>query len=1045
MKKKLLVTMLIMLGLAVPGMASEEDFVFDDYEYMLTQYAGSGGDVVIPDELLGCPVEGIASSVFYGNTDITSLQLPQPLLALGNSCIYSNENLTEVTIPEALIVIDDYNFYSCPQIAEVVIPEKVSFIGTYSFAFCDNLRSVTFEGEVPYIGSECFTGLAEDVVFYVPDDRVEEYAAVLPEGAEICPSGNLVEVCDFVEADDMFEFDAETGTITGYYGYGTRVDIPETIGGVPVTAIGESVFESHHYLYYVTIPEGVTEIGANAFSSVHHLKYVDLPDTLKVIGSGAFMSFLGEEMHFPESLEEIGDSAFYYSDLSRNIVLPEGLKHIGSEAFYSTRAAEVYFPESLETIGNNAFENSYLTYLYFEAKDLPEIGQDAFLNTTIYDVDINWEASKEQMYAAQEYFDSIGQSTRVWRCQNPYTNLIGYENGAEYADGMLVAYTGAETDVRPYTTMDDVLITGVGEGAFRGNQVVRYFSVDYSDEFTTIGAEAFADSTLEVVDLFDSVTDIGAGAFRNCVNLTELELPESVVTIGEEAFAGCSGLKKVTILCDPSVIPEGAFEGCTALEEVYVAEDAADETVEAAKAAVGLKWYYKAARIGEAITNQLVTMPYAETNADEFWYDEEFKRLDMYEGYEVNLYLPREVDGIPMEMIGGGLMGRSVLYDGEEDVELPVRSVVIPETVKEIASYAFASCPTLETVICYAPIEAIEDLAFSGCTNLREVIFVNGVRNIGSMSFADCPALETVYVGEFVESISEDAFSGSSITAENCIRTVEELPDVNVLLEAVKGDPITPPETEPPVELEAFDAELAKPYVGFWELYEIIMGEDAYAPEDFGMAIEFTLLDDGTAVLTMDEETAEAEWSLLNGMAAIVYDGELFLQAELTDENTLVHEEDEEMAMVFIRTEGEAAVSVPVPEAETTENMDMPAEAPETADDVASDNMTAAGDEQYLGQKHICKNAKISGIMMDASALGGEYSVTFHADGTLDFVMAGANVPGLTWKSATVQTENGEAAAYVVTYFDGTDLNFVLTDTGFELDFYGSMLMYFEK
>ena len=58
--------------------------------------------------------------------------------------------------------------------------------------------------------------------------------------------------------------------------------------------------------------------------------------------------------------------------------------------------------------------------------------------------------------------------------------------------------------------------------------------------------------------------------------------------------------------------------------------------------------------------------------------------------------------------------------------------------------------------------------------------------------------------------------------------------------------------------------------------------------------------------------------------------------------------------------------------------------------------------------------------------------------------MAGADVPGLNWAEAKVTTEAGESDAYQVIYFDGTEMNFVFTESGFELDFFGSMLLYFE-
>ena len=101
--------------------------------------------------------------------------------------------------------------------------------------------------------------------------------------------------------------------------------------------------------------------------------------------------------------------------------------------------------------------------------------------------------------------------------------------------------------------------------------------------------------------------------------------------------------------------------------------------------------------------------------------------------------------------------------------------------------------------------------------------------------------------------------------------------------------------------------------------------------------------------------------------------------------------------------------------------------------------------EDRTDVNYICTYAEVGGMKMEASVLGGEYSVTFCGDGTLKFMMAGTDVPGLKWTKEMVQTDAGEAEAYAVTYFDGSMLNFVFTEEGFVLNFFDSMLMYFEK
>ena len=97
---------------------------------------------------------------------------------------------------------------------------------------------------------------------------------------------------------------------------------------------------------------------------------------------------------------------------------------------------------------------------------------------------------------------------------------------------------------------------------FKGSQTIEYFSVAHNDAFTTIGAEAFMDSTLREVDLFDSVTTIGARAFAGCAQLETLTLPESVTEIGEGALDGLTGLKRLVVKCDPAILPAARSRAC---------------------------------------------------------------------------------------------------------------------------------------------------------------------------------------------------------------------------------------------------------------------------------------------------------------------------------------------------------------------------------------------------------------------------------------------------------------------------------------------------
>jgi hypothetical protein len=87
---------------------------------------------------------------------------------------------------------------------------------------------------------------------------------------------------------EYFVFDANTGSITGYSGQGGDVVIPETIGGVTVTKIGDGAFQGMVNLTAVVIPESVTSIGSNAFFFCTSLASITIPDSVLVIGENAF-------------------------------------------------------------------------------------------------------------------------------------------------------------------------------------------------------------------------------------------------------------------------------------------------------------------------------------------------------------------------------------------------------------------------------------------------------------------------------------------------------------------------------------------------------------------------------------------------------------------------------------------------------------------------------------------------------------------------------------------------------------------------------------
>ncbi len=92
-----------------------------------------------------------------------------------------------------------------------------------------------------------------------------------------------------------------------------------------------------------------------------------------------------------------------------------------------------------------------------------------------------------------------------------------------------------------------------------------------------------------------------------------------------------------------------------------------------------------------------------------------------------------------------------------------------------------------------------------------------------------------------------------------------------------------------------------------------------------------------------------------------------------------------------------------------------------------------AGDGSIaLETKYTCVRYMAAGYEMDASLLGAELSVVLHADGSMDFIMLGAEVAGLTW--------SWDGSEAVADYYGAGELRFTPGDEGtVALDFMGTM------
>ena len=152
-------------------------------------------------------------------------------------------------------------------------------------------------------------------------------------------------------------------------------------------------------------------------------------------------------------------------------------------------------------------------------------------------------------------------------------------------NGVITAYKGYKLTVTVPETINGIIPTKIGDGAFENSVVVR--NITLPDSVTVIGKNAFKKSYVEtvtangVVELQDSCfaqsslksadfpkAEIEHNAF-NGSNIASVNMPK--LKSADGGFSDCKKLKTVKASSLES-IGNGAFGGCTALQKVYASK-----------------------------------------------------------------------------------------------------------------------------------------------------------------------------------------------------------------------------------------------------------------------------------------------------------------------------------------------------------------------------------------------------------------------------------------------------------------------------------------
>ncbi|MBO7507194.1 MAG: leucine-rich repeat domain-containing protein [Paludibacteraceae bacterium] len=109
----------------------------------------------------------------------------------------------------------------------------------------------------------------------------------------------------------------------------------------------------------------------------------------------------------------------------------------------------------------------------------------------------------------------------------------------------------------------------------------------------------------------------------------------------------------------------------------------------------------------------------------------------------------------------------SVLVIGDRAFEAcdELTSVVLPNSMRLIDSYAFSKCLALKSVSIPDGVLYIGNGVFSGCRSLTDVTLPKGTKKIGSAAFHGCVALKSITIPDSVKEIKGEAFKNCTSLA----------------------------------------------------------------------------------------------------------------------------------------------------------------------------------------------------------------------------------------------------------------------------------------
>ncbi len=251
-------------------------------------------------------------------------------------------------------------------------------------------------------------------------------------------------------------------------------------------------------------------------------------------------------------------------------------------------------------------------------------------------------------------------------------------------------------------------VESITSSAFEGCAGLK--SVKIPEKVSYIGFYAFKDCvSLETVEMPSQLKNLHSGAFRNCRALKSIDIPSGIGEISEFVFAGCVSLDSIEIPYGVTEIHSGAFSLCSSLKMVTIADSVSIIQPLAFAGCRAITFYCK----GIEGTDKWDSV--WNNDSPIVWDCDENEIAD-----DGNIYFAAD----------NGL--RYALKDGNATLAIQSETLSGEVTIPDAISYKGNNYH----------VSVIELGAFRNCNRLTKIVIPSSVTNIGSYAFAGCKSLD---------------------------------------------------------------------------------------------------------------------------------------------------------------------------------------------------------------------------------------------------------------------------------------------------------------